>query len=101
MSIWRNLRRIDLSAHNHFLHPPAISDIKAHFSGPEPVKMASEFHTNFKPYVPKKRTQYMSPNQLEDFRKILNQLKNEMSQDIDSTVHTMQDAATVSADPND
>jgi DnaK suppressor protein len=43
----------------------------------------------------------MSPKQLEHFRKILNQLKTELSQDIDRTVHTMQDEATVFADPND
>jgi DnaK suppressor protein len=51
--------------------------------------------------VPKKGEQYMSPKQLEHFRKILNQLKIELSQDIDRTVHTMQDEATVFADPND
>jgi DnaK suppressor protein len=54
-----------------------------------------------KPYVPKKGEAYMSPKQLEHFRKILNQLKTELSQDIDRTVHTMQDEATVFADPND
>ena len=63
--------------------------------------MATEFHTNFKPYVPKKGEAYMSPKQLEHFRKMLNQLKTELSQDIDRTVHTMQDEATVFADPND
>jgi DnaK suppressor protein len=51
--------------------------------------------------VPKKGEAYMSPKQLEHFRKILNQLKTELSQDIDRTVHTMQDEATVFADPND
>jgi DnaK suppressor protein len=63
--------------------------------------MASEFHMSFKPYVPKKGEAYMSPKQLEHFKKILNQLKTELSQDIDRTVHTMQDEATVFADPND
>ena len=63
--------------------------------------MASEFRTQFKPYVPKKGEPYMSPKQLEHFRKILSQLKEELSQDIDRTVHTMQDEATVFADPND
>jgi DnaK suppressor protein len=63
--------------------------------------MTTEFHTNIKPYVPKKGEAYMSPKQLEHFRKILNQLKIELSQDIDRTVHTMQDEATVFADPND
>ena len=63
--------------------------------------MATEFHTNIKPYVPKKGEAYMSAKQLEHFRKMLNQLKTELSQDIDRTVHTMQDEATVFADPND
>jgi DnaK suppressor protein len=63
--------------------------------------MASEFRTQFKPYVPKKGEPYMSPKQLEHFRKILSQLKEELSEDIDRTVHTMQDEATVFADPND
>ena len=56
---------------------------------------------SFTPYAAKKGEQYMSPKQLEHFRKILNQLKVELSQDIDRTVHTMQDEATVFADPND
>jgi DnaK suppressor protein len=51
--------------------------------------------------VPKKGEPYMSPKQLEHFRKILSSLKEELSQDIDRTVHTMQDEATIFADPND
>jgi DnaK suppressor protein len=35
------------------------------------------------------------------FRKMLEQLKAELSEEIDRTVHTMQDEATVFADPND
>lgn len=53
------------------------------------------------PYKPKKGEAYMSPAQLEHFRSILNGIKTELSQDIDRTVHTMQDEATVFADPND
>jgi DnaK suppressor protein len=63
--------------------------------------MATDIHTPFKPYVPKKGEPYMSPKQLEHFRKILSSLKEELSQDIDRTVHTMQDEATIFADPND
>jgi DnaK suppressor protein len=63
--------------------------------------MATDTHTPFKPYVPKKGEPYMSPKQLEHFRKILSSLKEELSQDIDRTVHTMQDEATIFADPND
>jgi DnaK suppressor protein len=43
----------------------------------------------------------MSARQLAHFRKILDTLKKELSEDIDRTVHTMQDEATVFADPND
>lgn len=43
----------------------------------------------------------MNPKQLTHFRNILETLKIELSQDIDRTVHTMQDEATVFADPND
>jgi RNA polymerase-binding transcription factor len=52
-------------------------------------------------YKPKKGEAYMSPHQLEHFRTILNGIKNELGADIDRTVHTMQDEATVFADPND
>ena len=52
-------------------------------------------------YVSKKGEAYMNPKQLDYFRKKLEALKAELSQDIDRTVHTMQDEATVFADPND
>lgn len=53
------------------------------------------------PYKPKAGEEYMSPEQLAHFRKILEGMKIELSQDIDRAVHTMQDDATVFADPND
>ncbi|MBI5658427.1 MAG: RNA polymerase-binding protein DksA [Nitrosomonadales bacterium] len=53
------------------------------------------------PYKPKKGEAYMSPKQLEHFRSILNGIKLGLGEDIDRTVHTMQDEATVFADPND
>ncbi|HRE17215.1 MAG TPA: RNA polymerase-binding protein DksA [Rhodocyclaceae bacterium] len=56
---------------------------------------------SFTPYVPKKGEEYMSARQLTHFRKILESIKKELSQDIDNTIHTMQDEATVFADPND
>jgi DnaK suppressor protein len=52
-------------------------------------------------YAPKKGEEYMNPKQRTHFKKILESLKEELSQDIDRTVHTMQDEATVFADPND
>lgn len=58
-------------------------------------------HKHFAPYVPKKGEEYMNSKQLTHFRKILQTLKQELSEDIERTVHTMQDEATVFADPND
>ena len=43
----------------------------------------------------------MSEKQLAHFREILGSLKGELVDDIERTVHTMQDEATVFADPND
>jgi DnaK suppressor protein len=53
------------------------------------------------PYKPKKGEAYMGPSQLEHFRQIMNEIKDGLGKDIDRTVHTMQDEATVFADPND
>src|SRR5438477_6658775 len=56
---------------------------------------------SFTPYAAKKGEEYMNAKQRGHFRKILETLKSELSQEIDRTVHTMQDEATVFADPND
>ena len=53
------------------------------------------------PYKPKKGEVYMNPKQLDHFRQIMNEIKAGLGKDIDRTVHTMQDEATVFADPND
>ena len=63
--------------------------------------MPVQANKNTAPYKPKKGEAYMSAKQLEHFRSVLMGLKLELSQDIDRTVHTMQDEATVFADPND
>ena len=56
---------------------------------------------NVAPYAPKKGEEYMNARMRTHFRKMLEQLKGELSEEIDRTVHTMQDEATVFADPND
>ncbi|MEQ1592200.1 MAG: RNA polymerase-binding protein DksA [Thiobacillaceae bacterium] len=55
----------------------------------------------FEPYKAKKGEEYMNKNQLAHFRKMLDAWKSELSHDIDSTLHSMQDEQTVFADPND
>lgn len=63
--------------------------------------MPEEINHHFTPYVPKPDEEYMSAPQRDHFRKILNSWKAELSDDIDRTVHTMQDEVTMFADPND
>lgn len=63
--------------------------------------MPAQSHKPIAPYKAKKGEEYMNPKQIEHFRLILNTLKSELGEDIDRTVHTMQDEATVFADPND
>jgi DnaK suppressor protein len=58
-------------------------------------------HKTFPPYATKKGEEYMNTKQRAHFRKMLETLKAEASQDIDRTVHAMQDDATLFADPND
>lgn len=63
--------------------------------------MADVITKHFTPYQPKPDEEYMSKEQLEHFRKILNDWKAELSEELDRTVHTMQDEVTMFADPND
>ena len=63
--------------------------------------MRNEFSNKFKPYVPKKNEPYMNPKQIAHFESILENYKNELSEDISKTVVTLQDEATAFADPND
>jgi len=53
------------------------------------------------PYRPHKGEEYMSDEQLEHFRNILNAWKQELMQEVDRTVHHMQDEASNFPDPND
>ena len=63
--------------------------------------MAAELQKPHQPYKPKAREEYMNSKQFAHFRGMLADMKRELSQDIDRTVHTMQDEATIFADPND
>jgi len=63
--------------------------------------MSVQFPKPVAPYKTKKGEAYMNPKQLDHFRSILNNIKLGLGEDIDRTVHSMQDDATVFADPND
>ena len=55
----------------------------------------------FPPYVPRKGEDYMNARQRAHFKEMLGALREELSADIERTVHQMQDDQTVFADPND
>ncbi len=59
----------------------------------------SEF--TFKPYEEKEGEEYMNEAQLQHFTDILNKWKAELMEEVDRTVHHMQDDAANFPDPND
>lgn len=56
---------------------------------------------NFVPYKPKKGEAYMNEKQREHFKKILLDWRNQLMQEVDRTVHHMQDDAANYPDPAD
>ena len=88
---------------SHLLAAPLLFCYKASFVfSANAREMALDLsRKSFAPYVAKKGEEYMNAKQRTHFRKILESLKGELSEEIDRTVHTMQDEATVFADPND
>ena len=55
----------------------------------------------FEPYKEKKGEEYMNDAQVKHFRMILNAWKKELMEEVDRTVHHMQDEAANFPDPND
>ncbi len=56
---------------------------------------------NFTPYTPADGEEYMNDPQIEHFREILTAWKQELMNEVDRTVHYMQDEAANFPDPND
>ncbi len=56
---------------------------------------------DFKPYKAKKGEEYMSPNQIDHFKKILIDWKNLLMKEADKTVEHMKNDSTKLSDPND
>ena len=56
---------------------------------------------DFKPYKTKKGEDYMSPEQIDHFKKILTDWKNLLMKEADKTVEHMKNDSTKLSDPND
>ena len=65
-----------------------------------PSNITQEFK-QFEPYKIKKGEEYMSEAQVEHFHNILGHWKQELMEEVDRTVHHMQDEAANFPDPND
>jgi len=65
-----------------------------------PGSSVSEF-SQFTPYVEKRGEEYMNDAQKDHFRAILRGWKQELMEEVDRTVHHMQDEAANFPDPND
>jgi DnaK suppressor protein len=73
---------------------------------PQPNPDSYEYDPNalihgIRPYKPKPGEKYMNPAQLEHFRQVLLAWKRELMEEVDRTVHHMQDEASNFPDPND
>lgn len=61
----------------------------------------NESFQGFTPYKEKKGEEYMNPDQVEHFIGILKNWKKDLMEEVDRTVHQMQDEAANYPDPND
>lgn len=67
---------------------------------PSTEKVRERF-TNFTPYEAAEGEEYMNEDQLEHFRNILRSWKQELMEEVDRTMHHMQEDAANYADPSD
>jgi DnaK suppressor protein len=79
--------------------PPAALD-SDEAEGAEPGSLLAG-PRNVQPYIAKRGEQYMSKEQLEHFRLILNSWKRDLMVEVDRTVTHMKDEAANFPDPND
>jgi len=70
-------------------------------AGRKRPRTPEEVRPGFTPYKEKKGEQYMNPDQVEHFRNILLGWKQELMEEVDRTVHHMQDEVANYPDPND
>ena len=77
---------------------------KAAGEQPKSVKAKRRSRTEVQPFTPYQETrgeEYMNPEQVLHFRKILTDWKRLLMEEVDRTVHHMQDEASNFPDPND
>jgi len=89
--------------------PAAVTALKtrapkkksAHKPAPPPLSANAGPVPGIAPYIEKKGEEYMSEGQVKHFNNILNAWKRDLMEEVDRTVHHMQDEAANFPDPND
>jgi len=79
---------------------PTARKVPARRTKPRGNVLSGPIH-GIAPYKPARSEEYMSDKQLKHFRKILAAWKRELMNEVDRTVHHMQDEAANFPDPND
>jgi DnaK suppressor protein len=90
-----------LSARSASLRNTAVDTDDSDESDPDMATNLLAGPRNVKPYIPRRGEQYMSKEQLEHFRNILENWKRDLMQEVDRTVLHMKDEAANFPDPND
>jgi DnaK suppressor protein len=80
--------------------PPAVTTDTDEVEGAEPGSLLAG-PRNVQPYIARRGEQYMSKEQLDHFRLILNSWKRDLMVEVDRTVMHMKDEAANFPDPND
>ena len=80
--------------------PAAAAQKAARRAANKPYDPNALIH-GIRPYLAEPGDPYMGPQQLDHFRKILRAWKRELMEEVDRTVHHMQDEASNFPDPND
>lgn len=80
---------------------PAVTPKKPSNAAPAKAESLLTSFKNFEPYPLKKGEEYMNDKQIEHFRAILHAWKRELMEEVDRTMHYMQDEAANFPDPND
>ncbi len=81
-------------------HPQAAANEADESDAPEPGSLLAG-PRNVQPYIVKRGEQYMSKEQSEHFRQILQTWKRDLMEEVDRTVTHMKDEAANFPDPND
>jgi RNA polymerase-binding transcription factor len=92
--------REDIRVSSAVTAPPAAAGDSDEAESAEPGSLLAG-PRNVQPYIAKRGEQYMSKEQLEHFRQILNSWKRDLMVEVDRTVSHMKDEAANFPDPND